>query len=112
MPFCSGHSTCREFCPDVTVIRHQLARYRAAESPQFRAVAATQQFLPKEDDPRMIVCKWKATTSAASPLRNALAKMQQRVEYDLYYIDNWSFLFDVRIILMTLASKRAYTNAF
>jgi lipopolysaccharide/colanic/teichoic acid biosynthesis glycosyltransferase len=39
-------------------------------------------------------------------------KMQRRVEYDLYYIDNWSFLFDLRIMIMTLFSKRAYTNAY
>jgi Undecaprenyl-phosphate glucose phosphotransferase len=39
-------------------------------------------------------------------------KMQQRIEYDLYYVDNWSFLFDVKIIMMTLFSKRAYTNAY
>jgi len=30
----------------------------------------------------------------------------------LYYIDNWSFLFDMKIILLTLLSKRAYTNAY
>jgi Undecaprenyl-phosphate glucose phosphotransferase len=39
-------------------------------------------------------------------------KMKQRIEYDVYYVDNWSFLFDVKIILMTLFSKRAYTNAY
>ena len=39
-------------------------------------------------------------------------KMRKRVEYDLYYIDNWSFFFDLKIILMTLFSKKAYTNAF
>jgi Undecaprenyl-phosphate glucose phosphotransferase len=38
-------------------------------------------------------------------------KMRRRVEYDLYYIDNWSFTFDLRIILMTLFSKSAYMNA-
>ena len=38
-------------------------------------------------------------------------KMQRRVECDLYYIDNWSFLFDSKILLMTLFSRRAYTNA-
>ena len=31
-----------------------------------------------------------------------LEKMQQRVRYDLYYIDNWSLLFDLRIIFRTL----------
>jgi lipopolysaccharide/colanic/teichoic acid biosynthesis glycosyltransferase len=43
---------------------------------------------------------------------NTLEKMQQRVELDLYYIDNWSFLLDIKIMLLTLLSKRAYTNAY
>ena len=42
---------------------------------------------------------------------DTLEKMQQRVEHDLYYIDNWSFLLDIKIILLTFLSKRAYTNA-
>ena len=43
---------------------------------------------------------------------DTLEKMQRRVEHDLYYIDNWSFLLDMKIILLTLFSKRAYTNAY
>jgi Undecaprenyl-phosphate glucose phosphotransferase len=42
---------------------------------------------------------------------DTLEKMQQRVECDLYYIDNWSFWLDLRIIVMTLFSKTAYANA-
>jgi Undecaprenyl-phosphate glucose phosphotransferase len=42
---------------------------------------------------------------------DTVEKMQRRVEYDLYYIDNWSFFFDMKIILLTLLSRRAYTNA-
>ncbi len=38
-------------------------------------------------------------------------KMQRRIEFDLEYIDNWSFLFDIKIIVMTLFSKSAYMNA-
>jgi Undecaprenyl-phosphate glucose phosphotransferase len=38
-------------------------------------------------------------------------KMQRRVECDMFYIDNWSFLFDLKILLMTLFSKSAYHNA-
>jgi Undecaprenyl-phosphate glucose phosphotransferase len=43
---------------------------------------------------------------------DTLEKMQRRFECDLYYIENWSFLLDVKIILMTLFSKSAYRNAF
>jgi Undecaprenyl-phosphate glucose phosphotransferase len=39
-------------------------------------------------------------------------KMRRRVEYDLYYLDNWSFAFDLRIIGLTLLSRRAYANAY
>jgi Undecaprenyl-phosphate glucose phosphotransferase len=42
---------------------------------------------------------------------NTLEKMQRRIEYDFYYIDNWSFLLDLKIIVMTIFSKRAYLNA-
>lgn len=38
-------------------------------------------------------------------------KMRRRVEYDLFYIDNWSMLLDLRIMLRTLFSARAYRNA-
>ncbi|MBV9741715.1 MAG: undecaprenyl-phosphate glucose phosphotransferase [Hyphomicrobiales bacterium] len=43
---------------------------------------------------------------------DTLEKMQRRFECDLYYIENWSFLLDMKIILMTLFSKSAYNNAF
>jgi Undecaprenyl-phosphate glucose phosphotransferase len=38
-------------------------------------------------------------------------KMRLRVEHDLYYIDNWSMAFDLRILLMTVFSPKAYRNA-
>jgi lipopolysaccharide/colanic/teichoic acid biosynthesis glycosyltransferase len=43
---------------------------------------------------------------------DTIEKMQRRIEYDLHYVDNWSFLFDMKIILMTIFSKRAYMNAY
>ena len=39
-------------------------------------------------------------------------KMQQRVQHDLYYIDNWSVLLDLRILLRTVFSPKAYRNAY
>jgi Undecaprenyl-phosphate glucose phosphotransferase len=41
-----------------------------------------------------------------------LEKMEQRVRYDLYYIENWSLLFDVRIILRTLLVGFRHPNAY
>jgi lipopolysaccharide/colanic/teichoic acid biosynthesis glycosyltransferase len=39
---------------------------------------------------------------------NSFGVMLRRVEYDLYYIKNWSFLFDMKIIVMALCSKKNY----
>ena len=43
---------------------------------------------------------------------HTLEGMEQRVRYDLYYIENWSLLFDIRIILRTaflaFQDSRAY----
>lgn len=37
--------------------------------------------------------------------------MERRVQHDLYYIDNWSVWFDIRIMFMTVFCARAYKNA-
>ncbi|MGL5115234.1 MAG: exopolysaccharide biosynthesis polyprenyl glycosylphosphotransferase [Beijerinckiaceae bacterium] len=38
-------------------------------------------------------------------------KMRSRVEHDLHYIDNWSILMDISIIIQTVLSPKAYRNA-
>ncbi len=38
-------------------------------------------------------------------------KMRKRVEHDLWYIDNWSMMLDLRILFLTVFSKKAYRNA-
>ena len=43
---------------------------------------------------------------------DTLEKMQRRIEYDLYYVDNWSLFLDIKIVMMTLFSKAAYKNAY
>ena len=42
---------------------------------------------------------------------DTIDKMIQRIECDLYYVDNWSLWFDLQIIALTLFSKKTYTNA-
>ncbi len=39
-------------------------------------------------------------------------KMRKRVEYDLFYIDNWSLWLDLKIIVRTVLSSTAYRNAY
>jgi len=43
---------------------------------------------------------------------DTLEKMQRRVEHDLYYIDNWSLLLDLKIIILTFFSRKVYSNAY
>jgi len=39
-------------------------------------------------------------------------KIKKRVEYDLWYIENWTFWLDIKIILMTVFSRKSKLNAF
>jgi lipopolysaccharide/colanic/teichoic acid biosynthesis glycosyltransferase len=40
---------------------------------------------------------------------NSFEMMRRRMEYDLFYVEHWSFLLDMKIILMTLCAKKTYT---
>ena len=39
-------------------------------------------------------------------------KMQDRVQHDLFYIDNWSIWMDLRILVLTVLSSKARSNAY
>ena len=38
--------------------------------------------------------------------------IEKRVEFDLYYLQNWTFTFDLRIIVMTIFSGLTNKNAY
>jgi putative colanic acid biosynthesis UDP-glucose lipid carrier transferase len=40
-----------------------------------------------------------------------LWKMEKRVEYDMSYLENWTFWWDIKIVLMTIFGKNTYKNA-
>lgn len=39
-------------------------------------------------------------------------KMKKRVEYDLFYIENWSLMFDLKIIFLTMFKGFVHKNAY
>ena len=43
---------------------------------------------------------------------DTLDKMKRRIEFDLYYIENWSLWFDLKIILMTIFKGFIHKNAY
>jgi len=43
---------------------------------------------------------------------DTVEKMEKRVEYDLYYITNWSLWFDIKIILLTIVKGFVGKNAY
>jgi len=41
-----------------------------------------------------------------------LWKMEKRVEYDMKYLNNWTFWMDLKIVFMTVFSRKAFNNAY
>ena len=38
--------------------------------------------------------------------------IRKRIEHDLYYIENWNFFFDLKIIWMTVFGRKTHKNAY
>ena len=53
---------------------------------------------------------WAQVNGLRGPTATA-ASISRRVEFDLYYVDNWSLTFDLYILILTLLSPKVYLNA-
>lgn len=45
-------------------------------------------------------------------LRGSDTSIEKRIEYDLYYIENWTFMFDIKIMFLTVFKGLVNENAF
>ncbi len=79
-----------------------------AERPSFVAEFGVR--LPGYND-RHLVRPGLAGWAQANDLRGQ-TPVEERLIYDLYYIENWSLAFDLKIILITLARVWTHKNAY
>jgi exopolysaccharide biosynthesis polyprenyl glycosylphosphotransferase len=78
------------------------------ERPNF--VAEFSKRLPRYCE-RHLVRPGLSGWAQAKDLRGQ-TPVEERLIYDLYYIDNWSLAFDIKIILLTLARLWTHKNAY
>jgi Undecaprenyl-phosphate glucose phosphotransferase len=117
--------------PRVTRIGRLLRRYNIDELPQLINVLRGEMSLvgPRphavahdrlyetciEEYPRRLnmlpgITGW-AQVNGYRGATETPATMRKRVEYDVFYIQNWSLSFDLYILALTVLSPRAYRNA-
>ena len=47
-----------------------------------------------------------------SKLLGKLAGKLKHAKYDIYYVENWSLTFDLKILLMTLFGRKTYRSVY
>ena len=58
-----------------------------------------------------VITGWAQMNGLRGPVWGA-ENMQARVEHDIYYIDNWSVLLDIKIIFLTFFRGMAGENSY
>jgi Undecaprenyl-phosphate glucose phosphotransferase len=117
--------------PRVTRIGHYLRRFNIDELPQLVNVLTGDMSLvgprphaithDRDFEPRIAfyarrhnikpgITGWAQVNGHRGPT-DTEEKMRARVEHDFYYIDNWSFPFDLYILALTALSPKAFRNA-
>jgi Undecaprenyl-phosphate glucose phosphotransferase len=76
-----------------------------------KAYAAQIRWMNRRHRVRPGITGWAQVNGLRGPT-DTHDKMQLRVEHDLYYVDNQSFFFDIKILLLTVLSRKAYQNAY
>jgi lipopolysaccharide/colanic/teichoic acid biosynthesis glycosyltransferase len=51
---------------------------------------------------------WAQLNGPCGASARSSKESQQQIEHDLYYVENWSFLLDLKIILMTVLTRATY----
>ena len=117
--------------PRITRLGHLLRRYNLDELPQFLNVLAGNMSLvgprphalahdvefeckianyARRHNVKPGITGW-AQVNGLRGETDTDDKMARRVAYDHWYIDNWSFWLDIRILFRTVLSRKAFSNA-
>lgn len=128
----AGTKSTVENDPRITRIGKYLRKYDLDELPQFlnvlkgdmSVVGPRPHRVNLQQDFRKIVNEymirnyvkpgitgWAQVNGWRGPTVTSEQK-KERVKHDLWYIENWSFLLDIKIIFLTVFSKKTRKNAF
>ena len=64
--------------------------------------------LPQVHKVRPGLVSWAQVNDDEGETANSVKSLDRRIEYDRYYLENRSFSFDMKILLLTLLSQRTY----